>query len=116
MQKQDINEDKITEYVIDFAELRENKLYESFLAAFGNITKMILGRMFGTSDLYLPVSVRGTSSEVKAFAGALGSEKRYLDAYKKHGLNDPRTHRSKSMLKRAVDKFTRATGLKWPFK
>ena len=116
MEKQDINEDKITEYVIDFAELRENKLDESFLSAFGNITKMILGRMFGSDDLYLPVSVRGTRSEVNAFAKALGSEKRYLDAYKKHGLNDPRTHRSKSMLKGAVEKFTRATGLKWPFK
>ena len=71
--------------------------------------------MFG-EDIYMPVSVRGTESEVRSFAQALGKEKKYLDVYKKYGLNDPRTHRSKSTLKKAVSKFTKTTGLKWPFK
>ena len=115
MSDQQLNEDHITEYVIDFAELRENKLDESFLRMFGNMTKWLLKRMFG-EDVHMPVSVRGTRSEINSFAKALGSEKRYLEAYKKYGLNDPRTHSSKGVLRRAADKFTRATGLKWPFK
>ena len=117
MQEQEIKEDKIIEHVIDFSELRKNHLDESFLRAFGNITKMILKRMFGPDEeVYLPISIRGKPSEVSAFAHALGKEKKYLEDYKTHGLNDPRTHRSKGVLKSAVDKFTRATGLKWPFK
>tara|TARA_R110000824_G_scaffold89700_1_gene219681 strand:- start:392 stop:739 length:348 start_codon:yes stop_codon:yes gene_type:complete len=115
MTDQQLNEDHITEYVIDFSELRENKLDESFLRMFGNITKWLLKSMFG-GETHIPVSVRGSRSEVNSFAKAIGSEKRYLDAYKKYGLDDPRTHKSKSMLRGAVDKFTRATGLKWPFK
>ena len=116
MQEKDLlQEDKITEMVIDFEKLRQNQLDESFLRIFGNITKLILRRMYG-QDLFLPVKVRGKPHEIKAFASALGREKRYIDAYKKHGLNDPRTHASGSMLKRAISKFTKATGLKWPFK
>jgi hypothetical protein len=115
MSNVELNEDQITEYVIDFTELRKNKLDESFLAMFGNITKWILKRMFG-EEIHMPVTVRGTESEVHAFANALGKEKKYLDVYKKYGLNDPRTHRSKGTLQKAVGKFTRATGLKWPFK
>ena len=115
MTDQQLNEDHITEYVIDFTELRKNKLDESFLRIFGNVTKWLLKRMFG-EEVHIPGSVRGTQSEVDSFAKALGSEKRYLDAYKKYGLNDPRTHRSKGALRGAVDKFTRTTGLKWPFK
>jgi hypothetical protein len=115
MDKAIVNEDKITEYVIDFSELRSNQLDESFLRMFGNYTKLILRAMFG-EDVYMPVSIKGTPGEIKSFAQALGKEKKYLDAYKKYGLNDPRTHKSKGVLKRAVEKFTRTTGLKWPFK
>ena len=116
MQEKDLlQEDKITEMVIDFEKLRQNQLDESFLRIFGNITKMILRRMYG-EDLFLPVKVRGKPQEIKAFAQALGRERRYIDAYKKHGLDHPRTHASGSMLKKAISKFTKATGLKWPFK
>ena len=115
MLKPDLNEDKIAEYVIDFTELRENKLDESFLRMFGNYAKLLMKAIFG-EEVYMPVSVRGTKKEVQTFASALGSEKRYLDAYKKYGLDDPRTHRSKGTLQSAVNKFTRTTGLKWPFK
>ena len=57
MEKQDINEDKITEYVIDFAELRENKLDESFLSAFGNITKILRHqKMCGKIFTVIPIN------------------------------------------------------------
>ena len=115
MTSQKLNEDHIAEYVIDFAKLRENRLDESFLRIFGNITKWLMKRMFG-EEVALPVTVRGSRSEIDSFAKALGSEKRYFDSYKKHGLNDPRTHKSKAKLDSAANKFTRETGLKWPFK
>ena len=53
MQEKDLlQEDKITEMVIDFEKLRQNQLDESFLRIFGNITKLILRRMYG-QDLFL---------------------------------------------------------------
>ena len=39
-----------------------------------------------------------------------------MNAFVKYGLNDPRTFNSKWELDTAVQKFERATGLKWPFK
>jgi DNA primase large subunit len=114
-EEQLLKEDEIAEIVIDFEELRQNQLNESFLRIFGNVTKFLLRRMFG-EDIFMPVKIRGRPSEIKAFAQALGREKRYIEAYKKHGLNDPRTHASKGMLSGAISKFTKATGLKWPFK
>jgi len=46
----------------------------------------------------------------------LNNEKKYMEAYKKHGLTDSRTLNNKSLLDKAVAKFQSATGLKWPFK
>jgi len=113
-----LNEDKLDNLVIDFAEIREKKLNESFLAAFGNWVKLILNRTFGQGKgSYGPyVSVKGTPTEIKAFAQALGNEKRYIEAIRKHGLDDPRVTSNKARLKKAVSSFERSTGIKWPFK
>lgn len=102
--------------VIDFSEARtaEGQINESFLATFGWAVKSILKRMFG--DIHIPVEVRGNPSEIRAFASALGSEKRYLQSYKDYGLNDPRTYKNKAVLKNSVSKFEKTTGIKWPFK
>jgi hypothetical protein len=72
-------------------------------------------------DLYymgfdVPMNITGTSSQVDAFMKALKSEKRYMDSYIKHGLNDPKTMNSKYSLASAVKKFELETGLRWPFK
>ena len=47
---------------------------------------------------------------------ALKNERRYMNAYKNHGLGDKRTYDSKYKLDAAVKKFEQTTGLKWPFK
>jgi len=109
-----LNEDKLTEIVIDFNEIRENKLNESFLSMFGFWVKEILQRMFGGSTI--PVSVKGNPVEVKAFAKALGGEKRYIETAKKYGLDDPRTYKDLAKLEKSVSSFENATGIKWPFK
>ena len=114
-----LNEDKLDNVVIDFAELRNNQLNESFLAAFGNWVKLILNRTFGQgkgSFLGPSVKVRGTRAEVSAFAKALGGEKKYIEAVRKHGLDDPKVTSNKAKLTKAVKAFERTTGIKWPFK
>ena len=92
----------------------EDKLDESFLRMFGWGVEKILGTMFGGSPV--PVSVRGSSSDVQAFVQALAREKNYMDSYIKYGLDNPSTFRSKAQLDSAVSGFQNKTGLKWPFK
>lgn len=85
---------------------------ESFLAMFGGAVKSILRGMFGKG---MPnVKIKGKKSDVKSFADTLNSEKKYMDTYIKYGLDSPRTYRNKGKLQRAVSKFERKTGLKWP--
>jgi len=106
------NENDLTEIVIDLSQ--EDVMNESFLRMMGFGIKAILNRMFGGSSV--PVTVRGSTDDVKSFARTLGSERRYMDAYQKYGLNNPRTYKSKYKLDRATKDFTRKTGIKWPFK
>lgn len=110
----EINEDKIEEIVIDFNQLRNPELRESFLRAFGFMVKGILSRMFG-GNTPPKAKVRGTPSEIRSFAKALGSERDYLKTLRDYGLDNPRSVRSKSVLRKRVSDFERKTGLKWPF-
>jgi len=109
-----LNEEEIVAIEIDLDELKKNKINESFLAMFGAGIKIILDRMFGGS--VAPLSVRGSIADVNSFARTLGREKRYIESTKKHGLDDPRTYKSKSKLEKAIANFEKDTGLKWPFK
>ena len=109
-----LNEDKLAPIVIDFTQLREQKLNESFLAMFGGWVERILSAMFG--DINIPVSVRGNKREVESFAKALGGEKAYLQSARSHGLDHPMTYKNKAKLDNAVKGFEKDTGLKWPFK
>lgn len=99
---------------IDFSEMRGDKLNESWLRMFGGWVQTILGRMFGTNSV--PVTVKGTKSEIETFAKTLDSEKKYLESYKKFGLDNPQTYKNKALLDNSVNQFERSTGIKWPFK
>ena len=109
-----LNEDKLTEIVIDFNEIRKNELNESFLAMFGAWIKHILGAMLGGFNI--PVSVRGSKGEVESFARAVGSEKKYIETAKRYGLDHPNTYKSQARLGTATKGFEKETGIKWPFK
>jgi len=61
-------------------------------------------------------TIKGTTAQIESFFTALKREKRYMDSYMKHGLNDARTMMSRRDLDRAVMGFERETGLRWPFK
>jgi len=111
-----INEDKIATEVIDLNANAEKKLDESFLRMFGNFVKMVMKRTFGGEDVAIPVTVKGSRSQIDDFAKTLAREKRYLETYKKYGLDDPRTYYNKYELDSAIKRFELNTGLKWPFK
>lgn len=108
-----LKEDKIEEDIIDFNNLRDPELKESFLHSFGYMVKGLLKAMFGGS---IPkTKIRGKPVEVQAFADALASERNYLKALKDYGLDNPRSHKNKAELKSSVKKFESRTGVKWPF-
>ena len=106
---------ELTPVIIDLEELKSGQLEEfNVLQSMGSAIKLILGQMFGGSAI--PVTVKGSRGDVKAFAKTLGREKRYMQAYRDYGLNDPRTYKSKFKLNKSVREFERKTKLKWPFK
>ena len=94
-------------------ELNNKTLDESFLRSFGWLVQKALERMFGSNGS--PIQLRGTKSQIRTFSNAISSEKRYMDALSQHGLDSPHTFRNKSSLEQAINKFERATGIKWPF-
>jgi hypothetical protein len=107
-----IKEDKLAPIVIDLTQ--KQNIDESWLRMFGENIKALLKAIFG--DAAIPVQVKGSSSDLKAFTRALGGERNYISTLKKYGLDNPRTHRSKSQLSKATSQFERGTGIKWPFK
>ena len=106
--------DELSPIVIDLNKLKEDEIDESFLRMFGWGVKRLLKAIFG--DISIPVNLKGNPSDVKSFLSTLGAEKSYINDFKRFGLDDPRTYRSKSSLNGAVGKFERGTGIKWPFK
>tara|TARA_R100001126_G_C4812198_1_gene142421 strand:+ start:153 stop:488 length:336 start_codon:yes stop_codon:yes gene_type:complete len=110
----DIKEDTLPELVIDLGMARTQQLNEDILGQFGATVGLLMRAIFGGHDI--PVSIRGTKSEVSAFSNVLAKEKKYLENYNKFGLNNPSTFKSKYKLDKAVKGFEGATGLKWPFK
>ena len=100
-------------FVFDFTE--SNRLDEAtFMGTFGITLRQLLEKMFG--DNKVPILVKGSPREIRAFAKALVHERDYYKVYKKYGLDDPKTYRSKYRLKRAIHDFERKTGIKWPLK
>lgn len=99
---------------INLSASKEQKLDEIWLETFGWAVKKILGAMFGGSAL--PVKVKGSKSEVSAFAKALARDKKYVSTAARYGLNDPRVYKDKYKLRKAISNFERVTGIKYPFK
>lgn len=103
---------------IDLEEMKKNEdmLNESFLQMYGTVIELILKQMFGIPFFGPSSRIKGKPADVKAFARAVGNEKRYIEAAKKYGLDNPRTYKQKSKLNKAVKAFELKTGIKWPFK
>ena len=113
--------------IIDFT--NRNLLTEDYLTAVGEWSKWFLSRMFGddlnigarlkeeegdnTRDNFV---IRGKYADVKSYAVALVHERDYILAYNSHGADHPITVASKAELDAVTNRFTRLTGIEWPFK
>ena len=106
-------QDNLSTEVIDLGVARRGELTESYLVSLGRQLEYVLSQVF--AGMPGMMKVKGTKSEIDTFMKALGSERNYLDAYIKSGLENPRTIRNKHTLTRSVAAFENATGLKWPF-
>lgn len=110
-----LNEGEIVEVIIDLEELKKNdQLNETFLKMMGFWVENIIKHMFDIP--YISGGIRGKAGDVKAFAKAVGNEKKYIEIAKQNGLNDPKTYAQKSKLQKAVSAFEKKTGIKWPFR
>ena len=111
----ELQEDKLdNEIVIDFDQLANPELKESFLASFGFMVKGLLKAIFGQS--HPPkTTIRGKPIYLDRFAKALGAERDYLSTLQKYDLDNPQTHKNKAKLKNSVKRFEQDTGIKWPF-
>jgi hypothetical protein len=108
------NDNDLVPLEINLNAKAEGTLNESWLAMFGGAIETIMAGMFGGS--IVPVSVTGTKKQISAFQKALGHEAKYLKAMKKHGLDNPASHKTKSSLDKSIKSFERDTGIVWPFK
>ena len=108
------NDNDLVPLEINLNAKAEGILNESWLRMFGGAVQMIMKRMFGGANV--PVSVTGTKKQISSFKQALGHEAKYLKAMRKHGLDNPSSHVSKTALDRAVKGFESDTGIVWPFK
>tara|TARA_R110000851_G_scaffold309089_2_gene468357 strand:+ start:495 stop:830 length:336 start_codon:yes stop_codon:yes gene_type:complete len=103
---------EITPVQIDLGAVRKNTVNEGFMEMFNRDVSMVLGAMLAGSSI--PIKIKGTKSEIKVFTKTMQREKQYIKTAAKYGLDDPRTYRNKYKLKKAISKFERATGLRWP--
>jgi len=87
------------------------------LIKFGAKVKKMLYYMFAPSGVsFGKFYLKGNAGDIQTFAAVLASEKKYMDAFLKNGLNDPGVLRSRYALEKAVRKFEQGTGIKWPLK
>ena len=108
---EETNEGEMVTQVLD---LNEDSIDEMTLGNRGILIKRIMKTMFGGP--VFPLEVRGTASQLAAFATALGKEKAFMEAFSRYGLDDPKTYKSKAKLNNAIRQFESITKIKWPFK
>jgi len=109
-----LNEETVVPLVVDFAEARKNGINESWLRSFATLIKMMLSGLL--DGIKVPVKVVGTKKEIDSFANTISAERDYISSFRKYGLDNPATYRTRSTLDSKVKRFERDTGLKWPFK
>jgi len=107
-------QDEMVSLSFDFGPARRGEITESYLTALGAVTGSALRQML--SGAKGTMNIKGKPSEIDAYVGALFAEKAYMQAISQSGLGNPKTRRNAAELSKAVRKFERRTGLKWPFK
>lgn len=128
--------DELQPVVINLNVNNKEAMNESFIQAFGDIVKSFVGYMFKDAPPAVGPSLSqrarmeeadglsgtpqakivGTPTQISAFGNALSKEKKYMETFLKHGLNDPRSFATHAELNKAVANFEKETGIKWPLK
>ena len=114
MEKVSFNFNEVHTQKENLTEEQLNEFLFSQTAALGGVVKTLLGMMGMGNNFGIPVGIKGSRQDVSSFTRALKGERRYMDAVKNFGLNNPATYRSKTFLNNAIGGFQNATGLKWP--
>ena len=102
--------------VIDLNAARDGNLNEWAAKQWVGQVKAMLLNLFDVPLSNLGFRVQGSPKQIQSFTDALGKEKKYMQAYKRHGLSDRRTLSVRHKLNRSVEAFEKETGLRWPFK
>ena len=109
-----LKEGKLAPMVLDLDALKRRSLDEGLLGMFGSWIEYFMRGIFGG---WAPnIQVKGSKSDVEAFARAINGEAKYMDAVRRYGLDHPTTYKNKAKLDNSVKNFERDTGIKWPFK
>jgi hypothetical protein len=109
-----LKEGKLAPMVLDLDALKKGSLDEGLLGMFGAWIEYFMRGIFGG---WAPnIQVKGSKSDVEAFARAINGEAKYMDAVRRYGLDHPTTYKNKAKLDNSVKNFERDTGIKWPFK
>ncbi len=93
-------------------------LNENVYSDFSNDVFFLMQSLYGPEAPTMmgpKISVSGNQGQIMSFFTALQREKKYMDSFMKHGLNDAQTMNSRYQLQDAVGKFEFETGLRWPF-
>ena len=109
-----MTEQEFENFVFDFNSVENGELNENMMNVFGAWIQYLLEKMFKGAKV--PVRVRGDKIQVMRFSNALIHEKRYLNAIKKYGLDNPMTYRSRHKLDVSIARFEKEVGINWPLK
>lgn len=100
--------------VFDLNSLAGETINENMMKVFAAWIQYLLEKMYhGTK---IPVRVQGDKIQIMRFTHAMTSEKLYMNAIKKYGLDNPMTYGRRNQLKHAIAKFEKETGINWPLK
>ena len=94
----------------------EPEVLTEIFGMFANITNWLLKTTLGIDfkSWKIPVSFKGSRSQLSSFERAFKGERKYMRAAKKYGLDNPSTYKYKGQLNRAIRNFESSTGMKWP--
>jgi hypothetical protein len=102
---------------INLESLKRNTLTESAVVKMAADIKYLLYHLMGPREYFgRNIRVTGNRSDLEKFQDVISKEKKYMDAYLKHGLNDSRVLNNRFRLEKAVYNFEKETGIKWPLK
>ena len=94
----------------------KGQLSERVYSKFAGQVRGALLDLYFAGILDSPIRLSGNSAQIDSFMKTLNAEKGYMDSYIRNGLNDSSTLSSRTDLMRAIEKFEKDTGLRWPFK